>query len=385
MGFNSTNRLPYLTNHVGAKRWHDQIKPLRSGARMGCRPLAKRSDTHMQIRENPQGDIECVLYETPVVTFKTDNTVVVAPGKWPSSYTGAFIEGLLCGVTVNRTRGMMVLRLERRADSGKFPKFPLKTGMTLTLRRVTNENHIGRWEAEQAEGVSVWAPNRAKANNVRAKYKEMIGYHKGMVSLLTQEREKINEDDPFEAKRLLLLPKDMLADALGTRTRMDSKYMGNGKSMEVETTYIDMRMFTDANHKPVWAAYYGGTNDEGRREAEERARKRKAEWFGMRDKVLDLMRSDQPEETKHANFLKASIGLMCATSGVRSYMFDIRSGMNNPIELSYSAAADAVTRFLTLAYAEEIMELKKMEVGHVPTTNYAEMLFEDFRTEGEKA
>ncbi|MCH9839245.1 hypothetical protein K0U83_26525 [bacterium] len=385
MGFNSTNRLPYLTTHAGAKRWHDQIKPLRSGARMGCRPLAKRSDTHMQIRENPQGDIECVLYETPVVTFKADDTVVVAPGKWPSSYTGAFIEGLLCGVTVNRTRGMVVLGLERRADSGKFPKFPLKVGMSLTMRRVMNEDHVGRWEVEQAEGVGVWAPNRTKANSVRAKYKEMIAYHKGMVSLLTQEREKINEDDPFEAKRLLLLPKEMVADTLGTRTQQDRRYIGNGQHTEIETTYIDMRMFTDASNKPVWAAYYGGTTDEGRREADERTRKRIATWFEVRDKVLDLMRSDQPEETKHANFLKASIGLMCVASGVRLYTLEMQRDVHRPIELSYSAAADAVTRFLTLAYAEEIMEFKKMKVGHVPTTNYAEMLFDEFKNQGEKA
>lgn len=182
----------------------------------------------MQIRENAQGDMECVLYETPVVTFKADDTVVVTPGKWPSSYTSAFIEGLLPGVTVNRTRGMMVLglapTLARRSDSGKFPKFPLKIGMNLTMRRVMNEDHVGRWEVEQAEGVGVWAPNRTKANSVRAKYKEMIAYHKGMVSLLTQEREKINEDDPFEAKRLLLLPKDMIADTLGTRTQQERRY-----------------------------------------------------------------------------------------------------------------------------------------------------------------
>jgi hypothetical protein len=51
--------------------------------------------------------------------------------------------------------------------------------------------------------------------------------------------------------------------------------------------------------------------------------------------------------------------------------------------VSYSAALSAVNDFLMLAYAEEIMEFKKMPVGRVPTTNYAEMLFQDFRNEGE--
>jgi hypothetical protein len=42
-----------------------------------------------------------------------------------------------------------------------------------------------------------------------------------------------------------------------------------------------------------------------------------------------------------------------------------------------------VTQFLTLAFAEEIMELKQMPVGRVPTTNYADILFDDFRNQGE--
>lgn len=378
--FASTGRLPYLFSYEGAKKYHDQIKPLRNGARMGRRPLGARRDTHMFIRENNEGNLECVCYETAVVVFKQDGGVMVTPGKWPSSLTCSFIEGLLPDMNVNRTRGMTVLHLNRQKE-----KYPLKEGTSVELVRIPVEpNHPGRWEVRNAEGVRVWAPNRAKANSVRAKYKEMIGYHKGMVSLLTQEREKNNEDDPFEAARIILLPKDVLADTLGTSTRMDRNYVGNGQHTEVETAYIDVKLFTDVGNKPTWTGYYGGDTDEGKREADERAHKRRAEWYGVRDKVLDLMRSDQPEETKHANFLKASMGLMCAASGVRSFTFDMK-GPFRPVELSYSAAADAVTQFLTLAYAEEIMELKQMPVGRVPTTSYAVMLFDNFRNEGEKA
>lgn len=377
--FASARRLPYLYDYEGAKKWFDQIKPLRSGARMGRKPLGARKDTHMYIQENAQGDLECVLYETAVVTFKRDNGVVVTPGKWPSSFTCAFIEGILVNVFANRTKGMLVLQINRHKE-----KYPLKEGKSVELVRIPVEpGQVGRWEARNAEGVRVWAPNRTKANSVRAKYKEMIGYHKGMVSLLTQEREKSNEDDPFEAARILVLPKDMLAETLGTSTRAESRYVGNGQHTEVETTYIDVKMFTDAQTKPTWLGYYGGNTEEGRREADERAQKRRAEWYGVRDKVLDLMRSDQPEETKHANFLKASMGLMCAASGVRSFTFDVKGSYRKPIELSYSTAAEAVTLFLTLAHAEEVMELKQLPVGRVPTTNYAEMLFDEFRNEGE--
>lgn len=375
--FNSTRRLPYIYGYEGAKKWHDQIKPLRSGARMGRRPLGGRRDTHMYIQENAEGHMECVLYETAVVTFKRDGGVLVTPGKWPSSFTCAFIEGILYGTSVNRTKGMVVLRLNSGAN---FIKHPLKTDQSIELVRIPVEpGQAGKWEVRNAEGVHVWSPNRAASNSVRAKYKEMIGYHKGMVSLLTQEREKNNEDDPFEAAKILTLPKDMLADSLGTVTRADF----GGTTTH---TYLDMELFNKAfNNKPTWSggsySYEVGSPEFNTQILQ--TRKRREDWLAIRDEVLALMRNDQPEETKHANFLKASLGLMCVASGVRSFSLGMQGAGHRPVELSYSTASAAVTKFLTLAFAEEIMELKQMPVGRVPTTSYAEMLFDDFRNQGE--
>jgi hypothetical protein len=382
--FNSTRRLPYLYTYEGAKKWHDQIKPLQSGARKGRRPLGGRKDTHMYIQENAEGNMECVLYETAVVTFKQDGGVLVTPGKWPSSFTCAFIEGILQSTSVNRTKGMVVLRLNSGAD---FIKYPLKTDQSIELVRIAVEpDRPGKWEVRNAEGVHVWSPNRAASNSVRAKYREMIGYHKGMVSLLTQEREKNNEDDPFEAAKILTLPKDMLADSIGKITHKESRYVGQGRSIEIANVYLDLELFKKAfNNKPTWAGYgyHFEVGSPEHTEATKQARKRREDWLAVRDEVLALMRNDQPEETKHANFLKASLGLMCVASGVRSFTIGMEGAGHRPVELSYSKAAGAVTQFLTLAFAEEIMELKQMPVGCVPTTNYAEMLFDDFKQQGE--
>jgi hypothetical protein len=207
----------------------------------------------------------------------------------------------------------------------------------------------------------------------------MLNYHKGMVALLTQEREKSNEDDPFEAKKILALPKDMLADSLGTMTRADF-----GRT--TTHTYVNVELFNKAfNHKPTWAGYgyHFEVGSPEYLESVKQAQKRREDWLAIRDEVLALMRNDQPEETKHANFLKASLGLMCVASGVRSFSIGMQGAGHRPVELSYSKAAGAVTQFLTLAFAEEIMELKQMPVGRVPTTNYADMLFDDFRKQGE--
>jgi hypothetical protein len=328
----------------------------------------------MQIRENAQGDIECLLYETPVVIFKQDESVVVTPGKWVSSYTSAFIEGLLHGVSSSRTRGMLVLHLNRSGE-----KYPLKQGMTLTMRQVKNEHgYSGKWEVQQAEGVGAWSPNRTKANSVRSRYKEMLNYHKGTVLMLTQQREKNNEDDPFEAGKIVVLQKQMLAESLGVRSDMERVYhLGN--TVEVTSTYVDTQMFRKVISKPMWTYAHGGNN----------ADQRRAKWMEFKDDVLTLMRSDQPEDTKYANFTKASMGLLAMAGGADRVELrlsgPVRSGYRNPdsLEVSYSAALSAVNDFLMLAYAEEIMEFKKMPVGRVPTTNYAEMLFSDFRNQGE--
>jgi hypothetical protein len=374
MGFNSTHRLPYLTTHAGAKKWHDQIKPLR-GSEPPLKPLAKRRDKHMQIRENAQGDIECLLYETPVITFKQDDSVVVTPGKWVSSYTSAFIEGLLPGVSSSRTRGMLVLHLNRSGE-----KYPLRKDMTLTMRRVTGS--VGsKWEVQQAEGVGAWSPNRTKANSVRSRYKEMLNYHKGTVLMLTQQREKNDEDNPFEAGKIVVLQKQMLADSLGVRSDTEREWRNGQPPVEVTSTYVDTQMFRKVMHKPTWVGYaHGGNNEDERR----------TKWREFRDDVLALMRSDQPEDTKYANFTKASMGLLAMAGGADRVELRISGPVGtwprrNPemLEVSYSAALSAVNDFLMLAYAEEIMEFKKMPVGRVPTTNYAEMLFQDFRNEGE--
>jgi hypothetical protein len=329
----------------------------------------------MYIQENAEGHMECVLYETAVVTFKQDGGVLVTPGKWPSSFTCAFITGLLADTSANRTRGTLVLHLNRSSE-----KYPLKTDQSIELVRIAVEpDRPGKWEVRNAEGVHVWSPNRTASNNVRAKYKEMIGYHKGIVSLLTQEYEKNNEDDPFEPSKILVLPKDMLADSLGTMTRADF----GGTTTH---TYVNVELFSKAfNNKPTWSGY-AYSYEVGSPEFNThilQARKRREDWLAIRDEVLALMRNDQPEETKHANFLKASLGLMCVASGVRSFTIGMQGAGHRPVELSYSTASAAVTKFLTLAFAEEIMELKQMPVGRVPTTNYADMLFDDFKQQGE--
>ena len=369
MSFNSTNRIPYLRTYAEAKHLHDRVKPIR-GHTPELRPLAARRDKQMSIRENPEGHIECVLYETAVVTFKPSGSVIVTPGKWPSAYTSSFIENVLPGVRVNRTRYILIVRLGVK-------KYPLKQGMKLELKSLGEG--VNRWEAVEAEGVKAWSPSRAKANNVRSAYKGMLAYHKNMVALMSQEADKVDNhyggvdpDEPFVTKKVIVLNMEALKIALGTRRVLDTNWgaTSNGgiSTTRTEVKALDMEMFTKIVHKPTWA---GNPSD------------RVAKWMEYRNEVLAMMRDDQPEDTKHANFMKASMGLLVNRTGyVATHPHHNRQ---TEFRLARSTALEVVNDFLTLAHAEDMMEYKQLPVGKIPTTNYGGMLFDNFRTEGEKA
>jgi hypothetical protein len=369
MSFNSTNKIPYLRDYAEAKRHHDRVKPIR-GHTPELRPLAARRDKQMAIRENAEGHIECVLYETPVVTFRQDGVVTVTPGKWPSAYTSSFIENVLPTVRVNRTRDILIVRLGVK-------KYPLKQDMKLELRKIGDGAHM--WEVVEAEGVKAWSPNRAKANNVRSAYKGMLAYHKNIVALLSQEADKednhygeVDPDEPFVTKKVIVLDMEALKIALGTKKVTDKVWgqsTNGGISIQHnEVEALNVEMFSRIVHKPTWSGNQVG---------------RITEWMNHRDELLALMRDDQPEETKHANFMKVSMGLLVNRTGYLP--LHPRHNMRSEFRLARSTALEVVNDFLTLAHAEDMMEYKQLPVGKVPTTNYGGMLFDAFRTEGEKA
>jgi hypothetical protein len=251
--------------------------------------------------------------------------------------------------------------------------------MKLDLKRAEAPYPV-RWDVVEAEGVKAWSPNRAKSNNVRSAYKGMLAYHKNMVALLSQEAEtednhwgEVNPDEPFVTKKVIVLDMEALKLALGTKKIAEQTFSvakgSNGLTVaHTDVEVLDTDMFSRIVHKPTWSG----------NQAE-----RVTKWMKHRDELLALMRDDQPEETKHANFMKVSMGLMVNRTGyVATHPHHNKRG---EFRLARSSALEVVNDFLTLAHAEDMMEYKQLPVGKIPTTNYGAMLFDAFRTEGEKA
>lgn len=77
MGFNSTNRVPYIRTYAQAKQKYETVKPVR-GDKEKKQSLADRRDKHMHISEavvDGATVYKCHCYGMPMVTFYPDDTV----------------------------------------------------------------------------------------------------------------------------------------------------------------------------------------------------------------------------------------------------------------------------------------------------------------------
>ena len=166
-------RIVPMRTYKQAVACYNKIKPIK-GRSVECRPLSDRRADHYNIRMN--GDkVECVLYQTPVLTFLPDNTVEIRMSGWNSSSTRAFIMGIL-GLTCWNTMGTPMLSLDRDRHVVLDNK-----GVTV-VRNVGAEAFL-HWEVVSSVSVYEWRMNKAKANIVRAKYSEFEKYFRNMIKL----------------------------------------------------------------------------------------------------------------------------------------------------------------------------------------------------------
>ena len=105
--FGGLTDMPRLSSYREALAHYEYTKPIAGkGENAGIRPLCDtangRRKTQYSIRKKKhpaaasKQAIECVLYDTPVVTFVEDGTIYIDMS-YPSNTTHAFISEILCG------------------------------------------------------------------------------------------------------------------------------------------------------------------------------------------------------------------------------------------------------------------------------------------------
>lgn len=174
MGYATIQHVPTIRDYAQAKKIHDSIKPLR-GRNPEKRPLGQRRDADTySIRINAAGDVECVLYQTPVVTFKQDGTVLLYTGGYNTTSTNQFISEVL-GFGAYRQCKHMIITPNFSSEKHVI------VGDKVLLRPTTSLGR--RWDVEQAEKLYGYRMDRAQANSVMARYADFVSYFNGMVKV----------------------------------------------------------------------------------------------------------------------------------------------------------------------------------------------------------
>lgn len=176
MGYATVRNIKRFWSYAEAKSWHDMTKPIR-GRKPEIRPLGERRDVDTySIRMNGD-DVECVLYQTPVITFKPDDTVVVWMDKWNSVSTRQFIHQML-GINANGSGNSTVLTLR----NGE--KHVLSATEKMTFRKTAG----GSWVPTETRVLHGYKMDREKANIVKAAYKPFYTYINSLIKLRMQSK-----------------------------------------------------------------------------------------------------------------------------------------------------------------------------------------------------
>lgn len=320
MGYATVMNVPRVFSYAEAKKIHDNTKPIR-GRNVEMRPLGNRRDADSYwVRMNGE-DVEFVLYKSPVITYKPDGAVVISPDTYSTVSTHQFFARVL-GVGANAVRQNTVITIGDK-------RYTIKGKDTLTLKM-----QGGNWcVVEGAKAQFAWHLDRREATNVRNRYKEFITYFKGMVSLRTEEIEVPYYSNTYQGIRVSLHEIQ--------------------QAFETELTEPDNILGTVQYIQDLPRRHY---NYGSQREAEYRDG---IAWF------TEIIKSDQPEETKHLNFYRGALAVLLTAD--RIYQ---RGQSDN----TYIAKANNITKALdtTLlrAHASEVLVRKELPIGSVSKGTY---------------
>lgn len=161
--------IPIIRTYEQAHAYWKGVVPIR-GRSPECKPLGKRSGTHHRIQKTREGAIECIEYNTAVVTFHENGEVEIKENGYPSTSTANFISEVL-GISCLKTDGSIAIGVGSKE---------YRVGTGITIRR-------GRgWKLSLVKNGDIrpkYKVNRKNMNAVREKYADVYKYVKGMVKL----------------------------------------------------------------------------------------------------------------------------------------------------------------------------------------------------------
>ena len=396
MSYNTTERLPVIVTMEAAERRFNDTKPIRGSAGTdrpnGVRPLAHRRDTHLRIdrKVNTEGEVryELFCYNSPVVTLRkhptTTATIVTVKPHYISSYTCDFIRNIMW---VGSRRPEFSIR--NRQIVMQFPALTTNDSSPSTERRkyaLGKDTEVSflfneltkEFELYSAEATYAWAPDKRKFAELCAPYKEFADYYAGFLSLLTQEVDDVG-DDPFAAKRQVVVQYETLFNMFGLKEKDDSPMS------RFAYDELDLSPWQGLMSKPTWIEYANVLKHRTQEAREKHQYYALTVWDRAVANFLTLVRSDQDEATKTDNFYKAALVLFCSYFMRNSSGLHVSRTKPEPKRLARTTADGLLRELFLQVFAEDVMERKEYPVGKLPSTNYGRYLFVGRREKGTNA
>jgi hypothetical protein len=168
-GHSRNSGIPQVNDYATALKLWEDTKPIR-GRAVDTRPLGHRRNDHYLINRLPDGAVQCILYQTPVVIFHENGEVHIKHDGWNSVSTCNFI-----GEVLGIHSFIYNYKLCVGFNYGNY----VVPAEGLTIKRNAT------WVYEPVNPVPVMshALNRKGANNVRARYKPFTTYLSSMCKL----------------------------------------------------------------------------------------------------------------------------------------------------------------------------------------------------------
>lgn len=195
-GYARNSGIPFLANYEEALRIWESTLPIR-GRTPVVKPLGKRGQVDQyQIAKTAEGNIECILYKTPVVTFYENGDIILRTDGWNSQSTCHFLSEVIPH-THSRVYGHKTTI--RFYQYGKHNEFTIPINGELKLRK----DAVGRIEIINPMQSATHKVTRKGANNVRERYKEFLAYLDRMCRLKGDRPTFMNNDVNLALGRIL--------------------------------------------------------------------------------------------------------------------------------------------------------------------------------------
>ena len=184
--------LPTLTSYDQAERWFEKIKPFTNASKLyaGMRPLGARSYTQCLIRKDAVTNaIVLTLYGYPVVTFRTDGTIVMNAHAYHTATSVSFFQRVLQGRQLRgfwKVRGVIHVLVSAGIEGTHW--FPLPTSGDLVF-------DTGTERILDVKPIHKYRANVKETRRMLGNYEAFLSYCKTAVSLMADHNGRCSQVD----------------------------------------------------------------------------------------------------------------------------------------------------------------------------------------------